>query len=379
MRADVISGNLKKQSLLKILNSAVFAVFILFSLNALCNNTVKTAIMLNINPDSENLNRLKQALKGELASVDTTLKIVKVEHWPEDFKNRIALAENIAAKYPAVAVFWCELQDDKIYLYLSASTGDRLLVRRLDAEKAGDLNEVAAVIVRSSIVAIEQGGEIGIDVKTAKKIIVYNKSNRNKNINGKSTKKAAEKNSPGHLQELYHFMELRTAYVFTSYSKEFPANHGFGFSLGVQFLKNWFVHVETRFLGPMEAQKAHFHVSVRQYPIGAGVKYQKEKGIWSFGGFAGAEVVIQNVKKVSLNEDSRADKDNIRAGFAIIAQLELAIRLHNLVRIFIAPGAQFMLWNINYTVIKGNGEEVPIIKTWPVRPLVMLGLDLSFF
>ncbi len=127
-----------------------------------------TVVMLVSREQTADSGPFVEAIGAQLSDLDVSLSVQPVEHLPSTLNSQIGAASSIANDPGVIAVFWYDLvQEGEVYLVLAGPGGDRILVRKLEKTEDRGRAEGLAIIIRSSIMALLLGGQIGVSVEEA--------------------------------------------------------------------------------------------------------------------------------------------------------------------------------------------------------------------
>jgi hypothetical protein len=352
------------------------------------SNANDKILIITKNIPDENLAPLLQAIKGELVSVNEQMQTINIPDWPVDVQHQIKKAAQLARQFNAPAVIWMQMFDNEVLLYLSAPKGDRMLIRRLEQAKGDEKNEIIALIIRSSVVAMKNGGKVGVAADNpeerepvSKTVPVPPKHHqvKQKPVSHQlpqEQKQTAETNKTGSKHN--KSLTIAAAYSYGAYSDSHPVNNGFMLSIGLR-LKNFMtIEANTRFTQQIEAQTGSLKISVRPFPVAVTAKIMAQYAKFTIGGGIGMELIFQNHRTVAVNGSANAAKDGTRAEAASVAVIETGLFLTSKLRIFITLGAEIMIHKVDYTIMADN-RQITIIEGWPVRPLAFAGIELTSF
>jgi hypothetical protein len=121
-------------------------------------------IVLTYDPSSEEQREALTAVRGHVTGSPVELVVETVEPG-RDLGDRLAAAGTLATSHSALGTFYIEQTPDRsILIFFTEPGGSATLVRRLPASKAGArvAIEQSAIVVRSLIEALLEGGRLGI-------------------------------------------------------------------------------------------------------------------------------------------------------------------------------------------------------------------------
>lgn len=105
------------------------------------------------------------AVQGQLSDLPVILEIAWIDNMSTELRTQIKQARTVVKDRNAISVFWADLSTpDQVFLFFSQPAGERILVRDIGQSSASTEGrlETLAVIVRASVKAILEGGNIGI-------------------------------------------------------------------------------------------------------------------------------------------------------------------------------------------------------------------------
>ncbi len=130
----------------------------------------RTVLLLSLQGDAAT-ESLLPALEGQLAGLDVRLEVVPVAIDGRDAASVLAAAAAAAKVRHAALVVWttpARLGSAEWLLSISDATGERLLVRRLATPEPAAAAELAALLLRTTVASLLEGGTIGVATASAK-------------------------------------------------------------------------------------------------------------------------------------------------------------------------------------------------------------------
>jgi hypothetical protein len=247
-----------------------------------------------------------------------------------------------------------------------------MLARKLNPASDEEQHEVIAVIVRSAVTAISEGGVIGV---SPGELI----ENENSLIENKETKKTDNKsNSSINAEKKGPKLLLCGAYVFNVYSEENYLKSGFQLSFGAALKKEISLLINVGIRQHLEKSSESLNINVLPFPLGVTLKKDFIFSRFSIGPSITMETIIQKYSSRSLNELGVADAGGARLETAAVPGLDMGFILTDNFIFFISLSAEIMIHKVDYTIMD-SGNERTILEGWRIRPLAIMGIKIASF
>jgi hypothetical protein len=289
------------------------------------------------------------AVQGQLGDIPVTLRIEWVDELEPDMRSQVDQAREVAKKHDAMTVFWADLSvPDQFFLYISKSTGERILVRNIGSKSGGEEErlEILAVIVRSSVKAVLEGGEIGIQSPG-------------------DAQRPAKPGSSG-------MLEIAVSYGLAPYSTGNEWLHGP--VVGVSTKLGSFVRafLDYRILLPIDIEEQGIALEHRLHPfeIGAAVRWYMKSWSVDIGAAFLADLVVTKV--TSADEQIEAKNPQNLWLFGIAPVLRIGWWPRPFATVFFSVSLDTIFNQPEYG-IETQSEFMTIIEPWKVRPFLQIG------
>ena len=319
-----------------------------------------------------------EAIAAQLSDLDVRFDARVVDEIPERLPSQIGLAEEEAASGRSViAVFWYDqTQGGNVYLFLAGPEGDRILVRKL--EDTGDRGraEGLAIIVRSSVMAMLQGGRIGIAVEDAVGPGPAPEPALEPAPEPVEPPLAEEEDAGGDDPVYRDKLQLNLAYSYHARSGSYPAVSGMSVGLDLKVVWKLYILASYTILQPVEGRSDIAAVRVKSHPVAAGLGLLFDFGRVHVGGRAAALVDVEDQEVGRLQEGMTAagdDTDVLTGGlFSLDLMFDVARRLDA----FVSLGFRAFFEPVRYTASSGETTRV-LVDAWPVQPWLNVGIRVG--
>jgi len=141
-----------------------WSIVTLLLTRALSAQPQPSAIILTFDASSEAQKQAVAAIRAHVSGLPANVVIVPVEH-QRSLDSRLAAAGSLAASREALGTFYIEIEPDgTLLIFLTEPGAEATLVRRLPPNDQGVrvALEQAAIVVRSLVEALLDGGNVGI-------------------------------------------------------------------------------------------------------------------------------------------------------------------------------------------------------------------------
>jgi hypothetical protein len=335
--------------------------------------TCPTVLMIATTAEDEEVSRLVVgAVQSQLSDLDVTFRVSPIEQLPGPLREQIALADRLASEARALAVFWCDVSDpDQVFLYLTGTETDRILVRRLEEPDRSGMSEALAIIVRASVGELLRGGRVGIEVAEA----VAAESEPPALIEPAPPPPAPAEEEPSpRVLRIAH----RIGYVFDMYSTEQPATHGLELGLGVRVHPYIWVLAAYTMVGTMYEDGLMAELRLRRHPTHLGLGVSFPVGIFEIGAYVAGVLDYVTFEVRGLADGMAPVEDNDDLLFSVVAAFEARMRLLSRLEVVVAVGAEIPVSAVHYVVETPAGKEV-LLDSWPVQPRLFAGFAVDLW
>lgn len=318
-----------------------------------------TVVLVVTNENPERSSAVVRAVAAQLGDLPVTLRLQRVDSYGATLAEQESMAERIADEHDALAVIWCEIERvDRVYFYLAAESADRrVLVRRVDGLHEGNLDDVIAIITRTSVNALLDGGEIGVR-------------------RAAQTKDKAQPPEPRRDDDDLSQFALDAAYQLQVISTDHPANHGASVAARLRIWRILHGYVAYAFVAPIEDERLGIRTKLKRYPLCLGAMILGSHGRLRPGGMIGFVLDFTKAQHRSVDPSMTAKPADFRTGASLRVVGVLDVQLIGLLGLFVAVGVDAPLNRARYNV--NDGERLwPVFEPWPVQPIALLGLTAA--
>jgi len=317
-----------------------------------------------------------QAVRAQVSDLPVDLEI----HWASppagDLPRQAWMAQQIARASMASLVLWlAPLEGDRLFLMVPET--DHPLLERNLGEPAGEASaEVTAIIARNAIRSWLAGVPIEADPLT-----VEPAPPEAEEPPPPPTPSEAEEPPPpppaAEDQPWGGRLSLDVGYSYLGLHDDHPAVHGARFALNVWIARGLRGLVGYYALESVSGSTAGFTLDVGRHPITLGLRWSHPVGPLELGG--GVDVLLDIVKEqLTRTPQGAAPTGNRREiDFSVHPSVRLDWPLVPWLRAYIAAGVEIAASRTEYHV-EIDSEKRTIIESWPVRPLIVVGMAAGF-
>jgi hypothetical protein len=338
--------------------AAVAAMTILFCLprSGAAAPSAKVVVIVS-RTDMEMSKKTIDVVHGQLGDLPVVLVTEWVIKFPDGLRSQVNQARHLAEQNGAITVFWADLSmPEQIFLYISKPRGERILIRNIGTA-GGSVEarlEMLAIIVRNSVRAILEGGEIGIA----------------RPREGAEDLKGATKST----------LETGISYGFAPYSDGNNWLHGVRINLSYMANKWARIFLAYRVLFPVRVVDEHLSLEISSHPIEAGFAVRWRINDWQLSLGAAFFVDLVTVDVTSRSDSLTVEQPSIRALTGISPLLRVAWSPTRFVAVFFATQLDTVFNQPKY-VYQSEGTDDStydtIISPWVVRPFIHLGVTFT--
>jgi hypothetical protein len=361
-----------------------------------------------------------RAIQAQLSDLDIDLTVFWTPSYNRDLPVQADTAEQLAKQNNATMVFWCDfLVGKRVFLYVSEPGGGRILVRKVsfDDKNQRDRFLVMAVILRSVVEAIADGGHIGISPGGVGSSAAANLPKNDSPVtdSGISVDSESQPTGPpeppsdtpqghgpseppsdtpqGHgPSELDAHpnrtekivaparIDMSAAYGLTLYSPSRRFTHGVRTALGVRVSRFGRLFLGYRIQIPFEVTSDLVSMALRHHPFEVGLSRRFESGSLYLD--LGAALVNDPLTwQVTDFNTSRvaAEKDRFRWLIGVSPFVELNWLPSSVFKFNIALAADIYFNESRSFVERNNGDRTTVVDPYRVRPQVRLGVIFFLF
>lgn len=327
-----------------------------------------TVVMIAERHKEQESKTVIRAVQGQLSDVSVALQVLWVDELPSNLPDQIVRAEEIARDSDAAAVFWCDLDlADRIYLYLAAPRGGRMVVRELSGTGGSGLSEALALIVRSSIEAVLAGGEIGV-------VVAPRGPDETESVDDSQNQDQEQARLPD--QE--YRLALLVAYALDMLSSEPRFAHAVALGLEVRLVGPLLVEAGYLLSLPMNERAHDLELTLRRHPAWLGLRVAWLTGDFVLSASVALQIDVVTEEPRSLAAGVAAEGESFEVIPSLVPQLRAGYLLVGHVELFVTAGIDILFRRVTY-VIGSPGGSREILYTWPVRPRIMAGLAVGLW
>ncbi len=330
-------------------------------------------VMIVPEGEEEALSAAIQAVESQLADLDVSFQLERVEAFPDKLSAQIEIAADVAMRHKSLSVIWCDSSNsDQVLLYLSEATGDRLLVRRIKEVEAGGRAETLAVIVRASVNAMLRGGEIGVAVSE----IPTEQTSGHPERPAADRDEVSSESPPG--PEQRHLVWLQVAYAMYVHSRERPVIHGGHMAIGVRVFSSLSIVGGYAILQRIESTGDSGTLELARHPVELGLAWEIALGSFTLSPSLQLWFDVA-VAKMRSDRAEVAPRDNRDFVFSLLPALELGYDIFERFSLFLCAAAEVSLNAVHYVVDRRSSGKETLIDSWPVQPWIFAGLKVEIF
>ncbi|MDD5309957.1 MAG: hypothetical protein PHU25_21785 [Deltaproteobacteria bacterium] len=291
------------------------------------------------------------AVKGQLSDLPVSFQVVRIDSWPPDLPSQIGLARSVARDTRASTVFWVDLSvPDQVFLYLSEPGGGRTLVRNIESrgERTEGRVEAMAVIVRTAVTALLEGGEIGVHAPPPP---------------------PPEPERPG-------MLEASVSYGLSFYSDEALLVHGARIGASVLPAEWARLFAAYRIEVPFRIENEQVAMDISPHPLEIGFAIRWRYGSVTLDGGAAflSDWITWSASPKSDDVLATSPKSRWRGGISPFVLLGWSPVVFSMFYISVSIDA---LINEKKYVVRAGGGDIEVADPWSARPYFQAGVALS--
>jgi hypothetical protein len=319
-----------------------------------------------------------QACRAQLTDLRIRFELDWVEKIAPELARQEAIAGAIADRTGALAVFWYDIaQPESAHFYLSTSQSKRILVRRLDNSNDSNLDEMVAVIARSSIHALLDGGQIGVGSPIADHDHLNDPSQSGdlaeRGSQAPHPAPASEKTDPPK-----HRIAMEVSYIYQAVSEDHLAVNGAAIAARLRILGGWYGIASYLLVDRIEAEGYGVQMTLERHPFLLGSGYCFSLGRTCIGGLIAFGLEIEMEKIRTLTDELEPVKTDTHLGASLLPAIRLDVQIIGPLSLYLMIGVEIELNRYMYTVNNGLDRDV-IFESWPVQPTGLLGVSTAIF
>jgi len=342
---------------------------------ALLKSSVVTAdnrplvVMLASRQDAAAFNRVAESMVAQFTGSDIAFEVHWVAALPARLPQQEQLAASMARDTGAMAVLWVDLEETElVYFYLTAANSEQILVRRLDGTGEEGLADALALISKSAVDAVLEGGVIGVVPSTQAK--------KKKNTSAQPRSDALFTKPVKPSPEVRFFVDV--SYSMSLLSLKRGLQNGACFSASTMYA-GWFrVFVGYTFYQILEDRNLYVELEIKRHPIHLGVAARRRIGKVSLEGSASLVFDIMKRMPTILGERVGVEVEDpyARLGLSFIPALRVEVNLRGALSLFADLGAELNLIKRSFTF---DGGLDFFEDLWRIQPRLLLGARFDLF
>ena len=352
-------------------------------------------LMIASEAETEASEKAIRAARAQLSDLPIAFQSVWIPSLSSDLRIQAETSERLAEQYGAAIVVWTDLAvADSLFLYLSEPGGGRILVRSVsfDKNEQEDRFAVTAVIVRTAVEAIIDGGHIGISprplespdvlsvrraegeprAREAETSFVASASSKTKNPSAAGREWTNADDSPR--------LDLAVAYGLTLYSSAQWTIHDIRPSAALKVNRWGHVYLAYRVQIPFEVENSLVSMTLRPHPFELGFFARFEWGPFFLDLGAGLinDALTWRISPADSSETApTADQFRWLVGASPFVQVSWSpLRM---VKLTLAAAADIYFNESRSFVERANGEKTTVVDPFHARPHFQAGITFFIF
>ncbi|MBN1770848.1 MAG: hypothetical protein JXB32_06300 [Deltaproteobacteria bacterium] len=312
--------------------------------------------------------RAVEAARAQLADLPVEIEVVWVETMTPGLREQLGVIRVLAAERGAGIAFWVDLESaDEVMVYVAEPGGGRVLARAIDTggQPEESRYEITALILRATIEALVQGGEIGVRMPELPDVVSP----------PVIRPVPAPPVAPPPPVEAVPVLELSGAYAPALQDDGLSVVHAGRLALTWRPAAWAGVFAACRLVAPFERENEQVVLSFEPHPFEIGFGVRWTWGDWRLD-LSGA--LVNDV--VSWSAQPRRDTVETRSPswrWVVALAPEVAVRWSPLgnYALFAGLGMDFVL-NDGPSVVDTPLGPATVVEPWPVRPFLRLGVEM---
>jgi hypothetical protein len=349
-------------------------------------------VVLTFDAGSEAQKQAIAAIKAHVRGLPAEVVVVSVEH-EESIARRLAASGSIAASRHALGTLHIQIAEDgALLIFFTEPDGEATLIRRLPANRQGArvAFEQAAIVARSLIEALIDGGRIGLVPEASQQ--PGSEADEEEATSSADPppeppespgeaapselppSEASPEDIPNDSASDPEWVAVTAGYTLTHFAAGMPWQSGFSAGLHWLVTPSFYAGARYTFFPALTAGTDDAVVSVRRYPIEALFGY-RGAGAFALHGEVGmlADHTLRTTVRTSAS--FRATSPESRWMFAFATRAGAGWSPTPGIRVALRVGADFVLTRYSYRVESGSAAPSP---DW-VRPRMELELAVVLF
>ena len=345
-------------------------LFTLIYTNNLIAKEQSTVIMLASASKETELIQVANSIKAQFANSYVNFKIHWVSDFPAPLPAQEQLAANVAKETGALAVFWIDLElTERAYFYLTRLNSQKVLVRRLDGTGEYGMADALALICKSAVDSMLEGGTIGVNPppEPIKKQPLDTKKTKPSTHTVKQKKQLSQNKT---------HLSLEFAYAMSIPSADHTIQNGASFSLSLLFINRIRVFAGYTVFQSITESNSFAKLELKRHPFNIGIGAVLHKKRWTLG--VDASLVLDYLKRIPTALDPQVVVEEPYGNLTVqtILALRSTVLLFNPVYLFLTLGAEFHFIKQNFNL---DGGPALFNDLCIIRPCMLLGIKIKLF
>lgn len=322
-------------------------------------------IMIDRAAGTTDATAIERAVSAQVAGLPVTLETREISDFGSKLPDQLRRAAGVGSRPDVLAVFWYDRSnDDSFYLYLKGSGDGPTLVRNVGK---GDVEpiEAAAIIVRSSVGVLLQGGTIAADTTTP--VI---KIDQGGHRDGPQTPPKRPEPPPTTR------LRLETAYQLSRVMG--TSEHGAAVGVALPMLPLVSLWSNLAALAPTTRAGIDTRVETERLSAALGMRLLYPCGWGDVGISAGLTAEYLSHTTSIVGGQTRPLESGDDLVLIAVPAAWVRVELWHGLHAFLSPGAEVVLTPVQYVVSSPDGIEV-VVGQARVAPWLSTGVALDLF
>jgi hypothetical protein len=347
-------------------------------------------VILTVDAESEAQKQAASAVQAHISDLPVQIQVVPLEH-RRSLDLRLAAAGSLAASRGALGTFYLELAEDgAVLVFLTEPNAEATLVRRLPPSRQGVRLglEQAAIVVRSLVEALLDGGSIGIAAPPGRGTEARRAVEPSGGADASRAtepSRAAERTAPPDSvapstepnpsrEEGSPTVAVTAGYTAADFSAASPWHSGF--SSGLQWLATpeWYAGARYTFFPRLKVENDDAAVSIGRHPLEGLIGYHASRRFGLNGEFG---LLVDRTTRTTVRAPAELEPTSASARwtFALAVRGGLSWSPWSRVRASFRVGADLLLTRYAYTI--DSAAAIPAPNT--IRPRLELDVALGLW
>jgi hypothetical protein len=355
-----------------------------------------STVILTFDASSEAQKQAIAAIKAHVRGLPAEIVVIPVEH-EESLAQRLAASGSLAASRDALGTLYIQFAEDgALLIFFTEPDGEATLIRRLPANRQGArvAFEQAAIVARSLIEALIDGGRVGLGPEPNRQV----GSEAEAQVDSEEAEatsstdrlpdppeaeaagsealpaEASRGGAPSDSASDRQWIAVTGGYTLTHFAAGLPWQSGFSAGFHWVVTPRFYAGARYTFFPALSAGTDDAVVSIKRYPIEAVLGY---RGAGDFALHGEVGMVADHTLRTTVRTSSafRATSPESRWMFAFAARAGACWSPVPRFRVALRGGADFVLTRYSYRIESGAAAPSP---DW-VRPRMELELAVALF